>query len=598
MTSEPGPFDRILDPGSPQDRTARWVFIAMGGVGLILLALVLLPVPFVGGKENDKPSAASPGAQAPSRGPGSRAAKAPDGFEVLSRLEAPPRPKGSNGPYDVTVKLLQPINDGRNIALYTNKGGKWERIASAALTNNGTEAKGQVAELPANVAVLRRTVNAVQVSAWLPSGAQPDPAALNLLTTLNPADFTPASDGALIGTATALPPGRGNVLPGVRAVAPKDAESVNSLLASPGQRDAHIAALVQLAQQPGNAGVDIDYPRVNPARKADFSAFVSVLADRLHQSNKTLTLTLPAPVKTGVNWDTGAYDWEELSRRADLIKLLPDADPSSYHDRVPEVLTYLKSKVDLKKVSLVVSRQSVEKGTDGLRPMPLKEALTLASAMEVRTTTQITPNASVVIVGKNIYQDDGASGLRWDEKAYAVSFTYPGRGGLRTVWLENALSVAFRLDLARRFGLGGIAIDDASLDPLAPAIWDPLRAYAESGAVSLVQPNGVLLRPTWQIQAGSSEAGAKGNVVWKAPAQPGAYDVSLIVSDGVIRAMQKLVLEVKAPSAATPAVTAPAPAATSSTPRPTGTVSAPAPAVTTPTVARTPTPAATPTVRP
>jgi hypothetical protein len=130
------------------------------------------------------------------------------------------------------------------------------------------------------------------------------------------------------------------------------------------------------------------------------------------------------------------------------------------------------------------------------------------------------------------------------------------------VWLENSLSIAFKLDLARRFGLGGVSVDDISLNPQAPAFWTPLRVYAETGSVPLAQPNGVLLRPTWQIQAGGSEPGTKGNIVWKAPAQPGAYDVSLVISDGVIRAAQKIVLEVRPQSAAAPPAGTPGPTAT------------------------------------
>ena len=282
-----------------------------------------------------------------------------------------------------------------------------------------------------------------------------------------------------------------------------------------------------------------------------------------------LSLALPTPIKTGVTWDTGAYDWDEIGRRADTIKLTHEPDPSLYHKRIEEVLTFLKPKVDFKKLQLMITRWSFEKGSDGLRHMSLKDGLKLASDIEIRTT-QIAPNASVVLVGKNIFQDDGATGLRWDEGAFAVAYTYPGRGGPRTVWLENSLSVNFRIDVAKRYGLAGIAIEDASLNPDLPAIWDSVRTFAESGGANLVAPNSTLLRPTWQAQAGSHEATTKGSVVWKAPPQPGSYDVSLIVSDGVIRAAQKVVLQVAASPAAP---SAPAAGATTApgAPTPTGT---------------------------
>jgi hypothetical protein len=204
----------------------------------------------------------------------------------------------------------------------------------------------------------------------------------------------------------------------------------------------------------------------------------------------------------------------------------------------------------------------------------------------------------VVIIGRNIFQDEGASGLRWDDSAYAVSFTYPSRGGQRTVWLENAFSLAFRLDLARRFGLGGVSIDDASQNPVAPSVWEVLRNYAETGSVNLVQPNGVVLRPTWQIQAGSSEPTQKGNVVWRAPTQPGAYDVALVVSDGIIRAMQKIVLEVQGPGG-TPGPNQTGTPSPTGTPRPPGAFSTPQPQATNTPVPPTSTPRpATPTEPP
>ena len=159
-----------------------------------------------------------------------------------------------------------------------------------------------------------------------------------------------------------------------------------------------------------------------------------------------------------------------------------------------EVLAFLRPNVDLKKVSLLVSRASREKAANGLRYISLREGLSLASTLRVLTSTPIAPNSSVQIVGVNIYQDDGASGIRWDESAFAVSFSYPGQGGQRTVWFENSLSLAFKLDLARRQGLGGVHIDDLRLDPQQTAFWDPISTYVEAGTVKLAQPKTPLRR--------------------------------------------------------------------------------------------------------
>ncbi len=557
-----GPFDRILDSSRTQDRNARLILMGMGVIGLVLLVLVLPPISLL---SDDSPVAAPEGASLAQQAGRSRLPRLPEGFEALSGLMKPGArvdlPAGT--PSKLTVSLIRPVNDGRHLGLYTYRNGRWERLAAASLVNNGTAVEAVLGQIPANVAVLRRTSGAALVSGWLLAGAQPDPAALAAIGVLNPVDYYPGADGAVLGNATLLPEGKGTVLPTVRAAAQREVDAVNALLASPNLRETHTANLVQVALQPGNAGIDLDYQRVSLARRADFTAFVGALADRLHEAGRSLSLTLPLPAKNGVNWDTGAYDWEEIGRRADLVKLSYEPDPSAYFKGMTEALDFVRSKVEAKKLSLLVTRQSVEKGTDGLRGMALHEALTLASQIELRTSSAITPNSSVVIVAKNMFQDEGATGLHWDEGAFAVSFAYPGRGGQRTVWLENAFSIAFKLDLARRHGLAGVAIDDVALNPAAASFWEPLRAYAEAGVVGLAQPNGALLRPVWQAQAGSTEPGTKGNVVWKAPAQPGAYDIALVISDGVIRASQKIALEVRPPgtSVAPPSAT-PRPGAT------------------------------------
>ena len=543
--SERGPFEPF--DGGQRDRNARYILIGMGIIGIVLIVLVLPPISLLSGGSDD--TAPGGGTSSVVNGPSTRL---PGGLEALSQVFNLQKPNDTSGPYAITLNLSQPVSDGRNLGLYTNVDGRWERVAAATLVNNGTAAMGEVADIPANLAVLRRTTSAARLVGSLPHGAQIDPDALDLLTSISPADYSPVESGTLVGSATVLPETEGTIVPSVSALTPAAAEAVNTILASPGLREAHMNELVQLALLPGNAGINIDYRLVDSARKLDFSAFVAVLAGRLNEVNRSLSLTLPAPIKAGVSWDTGAYDWEGLALQADTLRLIAAPDPSTYYSRMEEVLSFLESKLDMRKLLLIVGRSSYEKANDGISELTLLEGLTTASEIEVRTISEITPNTNVVIVGKNIFTDDSASGLRWDDDAFAVSFSYPGRGGQRTVWLENSLSLAFRLDLARRHGLGGVVVDDVSLEPEAADVWEPLRSYVETGTVRLVQPNGVLLRPVWQLQAGRNEPNTKGNLIWQAPTQPGFYDISLIVSDGVIRAAQKIILEVKPGATSSP----------------------------------------------
>src|SRR5262249_28089917 len=203
----------------------------------------------------------------------------------------------------------------------------------------------------------------------------------------------------------------------------KDIDTANTVLSDPSLREAQVAAIVNVANLPGVSGVDIDYEGLPATRKADFTAFISSLADKVHAAGKTLSVQLPPPVKTGVAWDNGPYDWEELAKKADSIKLFPERDPSTFYKKTQDIVDFLKPKMDLKKLTLIISRLSVEKGSDGLSAMNLNQALTTATAVEVRTAAPVAPNSAVSIVGKNIFQDDGASGIQSDPTAFAASST-------------------------------------------------------------------------------------------------------------------------------------------------------------------------------
>jgi hypothetical protein len=122
------------------------------------------------------------------------------------------------------------------------------------------------------------------------------------------------------------------------------------------------------------------------------------------------------------------------------------------------------------------------------------------------------------------------------------------------VWVENRFSMAFRLDLARRFGLGGVVVESAAKDDGLPDVWNTVLAYAEERNVHLETPYGPYLQPAWRATEGQVESAARsGSAVWRAPQRAGVFDVTLVVSDGVLFIGQKLSLRVAPPAAtATP----------------------------------------------
>jgi hypothetical protein len=112
-------------------------------------------------------------------------------------------------------------------------------------------------------------------------------------------------------------------------------------------------------------------------------------------------------------------------------------------------------------------------------------------------------------------------------------------------WIENSFSFGFRLQLAARFELGGVAIEDASTGPGAADVWPALLESTSMGRPQLVRPNGELFVPQWEADGGEFLEGGDASVVWKAPETPGTYHITLIVSDGMTRVGQRLTITVK-----------------------------------------------------
>lgn len=534
---EQGPFDQILhqEPKPERDRTALAIVVLSVALGIFLLILVLPPVSIL---DSDGGGASLPNNIATTLRDEMPAP--PTGFEAVSGLYDLSVSAPVERAARLTVNLSTNVGPEEQLSLFTYQSNEWQRLGSATAAAGGEAASGDVSVLPSNVAVFRPSdaATARVVTGSLPPGGELDPRAQGTLSVLNPTGLAPSSDGQISGGPLELPQGLTiPIVPTIRASTVEDVDAVNAILTSPELRSAHVQAIADLVSGGNFAGIDIDY-LFDPSLKAEFTTMAQALSTSLNADGKSLTITILTPVQAGADWDTGGWDVEALAPLVETFKIAPLPEQDSYYQRTEAALGFLTTRVGAGKLLLAVQALSRERSVEGVRALPLTEALGLANTPALETEGGVAPSASVQLVDQAL--SGVSAGPAWDDVAKAVTFAYTGGGGERTVWLANLFSETFRLDLASRFGLRGVAVEDVSLGTEDANVWPAVAQYAQTGSVQLVTPNGSLLQPLWTASGGTLTSDQGVQVSWTAPAEEGTYTLTLIVSDGIVRVGREL----------------------------------------------------------
>jgi spore germination protein YaaH len=492
----------------------------------------------------------------------------PDGYERLSDIyEWSGGDAATVTDLQIEVPLDEGTSDGRNINFfrYDETTSAWEPFAAAILADSGDAVSGRLTSAPPVIAVMRRLSAAGHVVAYLPKGAILHPDAAAIATIVHARDFTVASDGGLLGDASTresvgLSATAAALLYPTVSVDASEAQAraiISGVLSSPQTRSAHVQAIVERTVTGNLPGIDIFYDQLPVTERTTFALFISELADALHEQQKVLTVTLPAPVRLPDRIDEGAYDWAEIGRAADVVQMAVYRDQNTYRRNMPEILASLAVKLPPAKLVLTVTPYATEKGPDdSLQAMTLFNALKIASALEVHASAEsgIVTNTNIEVVATNIDRTQNRSGVIWDPQVATVAFTYDLNGG-RTVWIENTFSVGFKLELIPRFGLGGVAVEDASADETLGNIWPAIAPFVATGEPVLQQPNPSDLAPRWSVSDGQAEGGERGTLSWLTPARPGTYAITLALSDGVVVLENVLEVNVTEQTTASPTPT-------------------------------------------
>jgi hypothetical protein len=242
---------------------------------------------------------------------------------------------------------------------------------------------------------------------------------------------------------------------------------------------------------------------------------------------------LPQPVSAEV-WDTGAYDWQAIGRIADLVCLPASPDPKAYQPdgQMTTLLDWAVGQVSRYKLQLLLTTRSVEQVNGQTRQLSYQEALlSLGTAASVNGVSTVKPDQPLDFTLSGL-QNSGT--LQFDANSGLYLFTYPAEAdGPHIVYLENAASVARKLQLVAQYNLRGVAVQNLFDENNDPHIREVVRQFLNL-ALSPVEGQHAVI---WQVK--NQDGGLIAEQVvdlttpayrWTTPAAPGTYQVTASIS--------------------------------------------------------------------
>jgi hypothetical protein len=414
--------------------------------------------------------------------------------------------------------------------LYGWDGQTWSWLG-AFLDNNSQTVSAQVSALPKNVALFQTTSSAPYIGAQLMPGQNMPAESDSLLNELYVPGWSLATDGSLMAEAGNLPQaGNARIFPIVRDVAADgslNADVVHTLLATDDSRQAHVAALAELAGRSNFAGLAIDYRGLLADDRANFTQFIQKLAAALQSQNKLLAVILPAPtIDSNGAPITGAYDWQAIGAAADSVQSDLGQDPTGYlSDGVSyALLNWATSQISRYKFEAVVSIASLDTANNQPQEVSFTDAIKPLGTFAPEPLT-VTPGSPVNLALAN---PDQVNDYKFDEATQTYRFTYKQGDATHAVVINTAASLAQRLNMMLPRHTRGIVLTGLTDDGIANDFAQVLTGYRQQ-SVDSQPPSGVQV--TWSINSSTGPIFSEtkpitdSSVIWTAASEPGTYNV-------------------------------------------------------------------------
>jgi hypothetical protein len=327
------------------------------------------------------------------------------------------------------------------------------------------------------------------------------PEMIGLANIIYPAGLGPDASGVLQGVLPAgVTPGKGyGVIPVIRNyVNPSavDVATISTLLQNAGLRSIHIERLIDFATRASYQGLAIDYRRVPADQRDNFTIFITELAQKLRNSNLTLTVVLPAP---SADFDTAGYDWRAIGAVVDNVQLMLPYDPQIFVDGgyFQKVMQWAVGEVNRAKLQILLSVLSVQETNGSYTPISFGDALAPLGQIALKPINAV-PAGNPVEASLNGY--NAQFGTLDAASTPSIKYFKPDGTLAGTMWLNTGAAFGKRLAQISTYNVAGVVLYDLAGEGVAPDITKVIADYK----VNQPAPEPVPLSLKWRVFAGST----------------------------------------------------------------------------------------------
>ncbi|MCB9103398.1 MAG: cellulase family glycosylhydrolase [Anaerolineales bacterium] len=309
---------------------------------------------------------------------------------------------------------------------------------------------------------------------------------------------------------------------------------VDNMLIDSAAREQNIQAIVGLLAQTGATGIDIDYRGINPNLSREFTAYLEQLRQALPPQTQ-LSVRVEEPLQVSADtWETGAYDWRAIGRIANVVKVPALPDPRAYAQggQMEAMLNWATGEINRYKIQLLLSTDSAEQINGITRNISYQEAVEPLGAVTIAQGEDVVgPGQGVQFTLAGI---PASSGVQFDTNSGTYWYAYLDDNNIQhTVFLENAASIARKLQFVAQYNLRGVSVQNLLNEGTTPEVRGVVQKFADL----VIPPVENQYSVVWQVKnqdggliAEESVDLSAPNYTWTAPDAGGSYQVVAAIS--------------------------------------------------------------------